>query len=203
MRAAADSVVKVEVRDCQGRGSGSGWIAGDAIVMTNAHVVEGTTRVTVRVEGTGPPYPAQPIHYDRLADIAILRVPEARGERALPIDATPRSFSRVAVLGFPFGHRYKARAARLVSVVGFRRRTPDGSGRHPPSFVRSGLGLGPGVSGGPVVDRAGRVVAMIYAGWASDRRRNHLAVASPAMRPALQRARSSSGTVDTGECHED
>ena len=109
-------------------------------------------------------------------------------------------YARVAVLGFPFGGRYKTRAARLGPTIPIPRGSDVGRPGGPARMVRSGLGLGPGVSGGPVVDRSGRVVAMIFAGSPLDRRRNQLGVPSSAMRTALRRALSSPGPVDTGRC---
>ena len=202
VKAAADSVVKVEVTGCERRGSGSGWIAGDGIVMTNAHVVDGSRDLDVRLEGMGPAYDAQPIYYDRSEDIAILRVREVSGEPALALNPTPRSGAWVAVLGFPFGRRYKARTAKLGRVIPLPPGTSVGHAGRPARSLRAGLGLGPGVSGGPVVDTRGRVVAMVFAVYRRDQLRNQLGVPSPAMRTALTRARSSRGAVKTGECRE-
>ena len=202
VKAAADSVVKVEVIGCDGRGSGSGWIAGDGFVMTNAHVVGGSKEVAVKLEGMGPPYEAQPIYYDPDEDIALLRVREATGEPALLLNLTPRLDSRVAVLGFPYGERYKARAARLGGIIRLPPGTSVGHPGRPARSLRAGRGLGPGVSGGPIVDTEGRVVAMIFALSRRGRVRSQLGVPSPAIRTALRRARSSSGAVDTGPCHE-
>ena len=58
---------------------GSGWVARDGVVVTNAHVVAGETDTTVQPQGVGPRYDAQAIWFDPRNDIAILRVPGSPG----------------------------------------------------------------------------------------------------------------------------
>ena len=53
VRRAADSVVKVLGTACGLGVQGSGWIAGDGVVVTNAHVVAGQDDTTVQLEGEG------------------------------------------------------------------------------------------------------------------------------------------------------
>lgn len=200
VKAAARAVVKIEVTKCGGLGEATGWIAGDGIVMTNAHVVERSTKLGVRVQGKGRPLDGEAIFYDRDADVSVLRVPGLRGTSALRLHPRPKVSSSVAVLGFPFGRRYKAREAVLGPTLPLPRGNRIGAPGRQASLLRSGLGLGPGVSGGPVVDTTGRVVAMIFGGSEVHRRRFQVAVPSPVMRAALRRALAAPRSVDTGTC---
>ncbi|MDQ4049922.1 MAG: trypsin-like peptidase domain-containing protein, partial [Actinomycetota bacterium] len=149
----------------------------------------------------GKPLDARPIYYDENEDISVLRVPGASGEPALRTNPRPKLRSSVAVLGFPFGRRYKARAARLGPTFPLPPDAPPKRRGRPATMLRSGLGVGPGASGGPVVDRGGRVVAMIFAATPLEQRRNQLGIPGPAMRTALRSALSSPRTVGTGSCH--
>jgi len=196
VKAAARSVVKVTVASCErGRGSGSGWIADDGIVVTNAHVVEDTRTIGVKLGGKGRTYNAKPIWYDDDEDVAILRVPGVRGRPALPIDGRPKRGTTAALLGFPRGGPYKVRPAKLgrrvrlptIRVEGrvFRRRTVATMR----AFAR------PGNSGGPVVDGKGRVVAMVFA--ARPGGLDAYGVPTPVVQKALKRA---GGPADTGRC---
>jgi S1-C subfamily serine protease len=199
VRAAARSVAKIQVAACGGRGEGSGWVAADGIVVTNAHVVHGSDAPGVRIEGLGKAYKAEPISYDEVDDIAILRTPALKGVTALPIAGRPQAGTAAVVLGFPFGGRYKAREARLGPTSPL----PEGAQQGGPRAITpllAGLGIGPGSSGGPVIDRDGRVVAMIFAGRDPNGGRDAFGIPSPIIREALKNALSSPQRVDTGGC---
>ena len=66
--------------------SGSGWVAGDGIVVTNAHVVAGQDETFVEPRGGGGRLEATAIAFDSKNDIAVLRVrgprPDAAAVRA-------------------------------------------------------------------------------------------------------------------------
>ena len=201
VQAVAKSVVKIVISGCGRKGSGSGWIADDGIVVTNAHVVHHFENFGVQVEGGGVAREATPILIDFKNDISILRVPGVKALPHLPIAGTPRVNSSAAVLGFPYGKRYKVRAARMGPTVPLPGRLqPDRPrGRRLITLVRANLGVAPGSSGGPIVDPAGMVVAMIFAKSVVD---SHIQYAVPArlIQRDLRRARQSSEAVDTGGC---
>src|SRR5919107_4053602 len=62
--AAARSVVKVLGTACGLGVEGSGWVAGDGLVVTNAHVVAGQDDTTVQLRGQGPHRDAQAVWFD-------------------------------------------------------------------------------------------------------------------------------------------
>jgi S1-C subfamily serine protease len=161
-RAAGRSVVKVEGTSCGLSVQGSGWVVGDGLVATNVHVVSGQedTRVLAL---SGESRAATIVYLDGRNDVALLRVP---GLAAPPLGvALSGPFPRpVALLGYP-------RDGRLVAVpatAGSSRvvLAPDAyeRGIRPRRVVPLRGAVEPGESGGPVVDRAGRVVAMIFGG---------------------------------------
>jgi S1-C subfamily serine protease len=193
VRRAAPSVVRVLGTACGLGVSGSGWVVGSGVVVTNAHVVAGQRDTTVDSLG-GPPLPAQAIAIDVPNDIAVLRV---AGLTAPPLEQTePRSGSAVAILGYPENGPLTAKpglAGRTSTVL-----SVDAYGRGPVrrritslrGLVRSGN------SGGPLVDSAGRVVGTVFAarieGGAG------YAVPPDVVDDAL--ARSRAGPVSTGDC---
>jgi len=198
---AARSVVKFFSTGCgEGHGggvSGSGWIAGEGIVVTNAHVVAGSEDTTVQIEGKGERHDAEAIWFDDFNDVAILRAPGVRGEPAFPIDVKPDPGTFAAVLGFPRGGPYTVKPARVGSTgrrSGFSPE-PGDRPRRRVTFLRAGVVRGN--SGGPVVDAAGRVVAMVF----GVRSGGHTAYAVPSsvVKSALGRAGS---PADTGRCEE-
>ena len=146
--------------------------------------------------GEGPGLDAEVIWFDPRNDLSILRVPGASGLRALPMNVNAESGTAAAVLGFPENGPYTVAPARLggtSTVV-----TQDAYGRGPVERTITSLRgqVRPGNSGGPAVDRSGRVLATIFAA-ATSRQRTGYGVPDSIVRDALQRARR---TVDTGPC---
>ncbi len=197
VRAAADSVAKIVSLACGHSGSGSGWVAADGLVVTNAHVVRGSDEIRVQMEGRGRLHDAESIWYDARNDIAILRAKGVRGAAPLPIVPKPRQGTPAAVLGFPGGGPYTVEPARLGATAKVSGRRVGGEiVRREVTSLRAGVR--PGTSGGPVVDGRGRVVTVIFAG----RLGGHGAygVPMPVVASALRRA---GPPVDTGACREE
>jgi S1-C subfamily serine protease len=193
--AAGRSVVKVLGTACGVGVEGSGWVAADGLVVTNAHVVAGQDDTRVLLRGSEPGLDAQAVAFDPTNDIAILRV-EGLNATPLQIERDPKSGTSAAILGFPLNGPYDVRPGRLGQtreVV-----TQDAYGRGPVrrriaslrGTVRSGN------SGGPMVDGDGRVVATIFAATTSGPRGGY-AVPNDIVRARLS---SSGNAVDTGPC---
>ena len=95
------SVVKILGNACGLGVEGSGWVAGDGLVVTNAHVVAGQDDTRVLLRGREPGLDAQrgrlrPAQRPRGAARAT-----GSTRRALPLAANPRSGTSAAILGFP------------------------------------------------------------------------------------------------------
>jgi S1-C subfamily serine protease len=193
--AAARSVVKVLGTACGLGIEGSGWVAGDGVVVTNAHVVAGQDDTRVLLEGREPGLPARAIAFDPRNDVAVLRV-DGLDAPALPIAASPRPGTSAAILGFPRNGPYDVRAGRLGQtreVV-----SQDAYGRGPVRRTITSLrgAVRSGNSGGPMVDGRGRVVTTIFAATTSGPRGGY-GVPNAVTRDAIDGA---SGPVSTGPC---
>ena len=196
VRAAARSVVKITGTACGLGVEGSGWVASDGLVVTNAHVVAGQDDTVVQVGGEGSTLDADAVAYDPRNDVAVLRV-SGLGAPALRIAPDPAAGASGAILGFPENGPYDVRAARIgaTSVV----RSQDSYGRGPISrsmtsirgLVRSGN------SGGPVVGDDGTVLTTVFAATVGGRVRGGYGVPNAIVRRTLAGAR---GEVDTGPC---
>ena len=195
--AASRSVVKVLGTACGLGVQGSGWVARDGTIVTNAHVVAGQDDTTVQVAGQGPHHDAQAILFDPRNDLAVLQASGVSGVPALGMAPNAAPGTSSAILGFPENGPYTVTPGRLgptTTVISedaygrgpIRRRITSVRGR-----VRSGN------SGGPAVDGNGRVVTTIFAATVSDGGGNGFGVPDTIVRDALARAR---GPVDTGPC---
>lgn len=196
VQAAAGSVVRILGTACGLGVSGSGWVAGPGIVVTNAHVIAGQDDTTVQLRGEGEKRDARAIAFSAADDIAVLRV-DGLDAPALPIaDEAPRGRAG-AILGFPKNGPYDVRAARLGDTE--RVLSPDAYGRGPfPRTITSFRGnVRPGNSGGPVVDARGRVVATVFASTRGSGTRGGFAVPNDIVRELLDGA---DGPVGTGPC---
>ena len=196
VRAAGDSVVRITGTACGLGVEGSGWVARDGVVVTNAHVVAGQEDTKVQVGGTGARQEADAIAFDPENDVAVLRV-DGLSAPALPIVDDPASGTSGAILGYPENGPYDVRAARIGSTREVE--SEDAYGRGPvsrPMTTIRGL-VRSGNSGGPVVDEAGRVLTTVFAATVGGRVRGGYGVPNDIVREALVGAR---GEVDTGPC---
>jgi S1-C subfamily serine protease len=189
------SVMKVLGTACGVGVEGSGWVAADDLVVTNAHVVAGQDDTRVLPEGEGAGLDAEAVAFDPRNDLAVLRV-DGLSAPPLKIAQDPKAGTSAAILGFPLNGPYDVRPGRLGQtreVV-----TQDAYGRGPVrrrivslrGIVRSGN------SGGPMVDGAGQVVATIFAATTSGPRGGY-AIPNDLVRRELAGA---NGAVDTGPC---
>jgi S1-C subfamily serine protease len=190
------SVVRVVGTACGLGVEGSGWVIAPETVVTNAHVVAGERDTTVQVAGESPGLAAVPILFDARNDVAILRVP-GLDLPALSLARAPAPQTPGAILGYPLDGPFAVEAARIGDTQNVE--TQDAYGRGPLSRLLTkvrGL-IRPGNSGGPVIDRAGRVIATIFAETTSPGPAGGYGVANASV--AADRARAH-GRVSDGGC---
>jgi S1-C subfamily serine protease len=190
---AGDSVVRVLGTACGLGVEGSGWVAGPGLIVTNAHVVAGEDDTTVTTR-EGASLEATPVYYNPENDLALLRV-----EADLPvlsIASERKSGTAAAVLGYPENGPYAASPARLGETR--EAISEDSYGRGPvPRPIASLRGsVRSGNSGGPLVDRRGRVLGTVFAATTTGAP-GGFAVPDEVVEKALEGAGAS---VDTGPC---
>jgi hypothetical protein len=197
VRGAGRSVVKILGTACGLGVQGSGWVAANGLVVTNAHVVAGQDDTTVQVGGQGAHLDAQAVWFDSRNDLALLRAPGVAGTPGLTVRTDAPEGTSAAILGFPENGPYNIAAARLgqTSTV----LSQDAYGRGPVRRQITSLRgrVREGNSGGPVVDGRGRVVTTVFAATVSDGGRSGFGVPDEVVTSAL---RSAGAPVDTGPC---
>lgn len=172
---------------------GSAVVVADERVATNAHVVAGAGRITVRThdrQSRG----ARLVHMDRATDLAILYVPGL----AAP---APRWRAEVergtegAVAGYPGGGRLTLRGARVRGEVTLDDESGAGTRE---VVVIQGL-VEPGNSGGPLLDLRGRVLGLVFANSSVDAGTG-FALSPAEVRPVIDATRTATDEVSSGAC---
>ena len=192
------STVQIGAFGCGGiAGSGSGFVPQAGFVVTNAHVVAGFDRLTVR-DSAGE-HDAVAIHVDPRLDLAVLAVP---GVGAPPIawasDPVGRG-TEGATLGFPGGRsEMVVRPATVVADLDAIGRDIYGDSQVRRKIVALSASVERGDSGGPFVTSGGLVGGVVFAGDPSGGTAYALAVDE--VRPAVEEAIRRNQEVGVGAC---
>ena len=135
----------------------------DGQVLTNNHVIRGATSIRIRVPGTGRSYSARVVGYDVTDDVALIRATGASNLKTLSTDSsTPAVGQAVTALG-------NARGTGTITsarghITGVRRSIEvgddQGGSERLTGLIETDAALEPGDSGGPLLNRAGKVIGM-------------------------------------------
>ena len=137
------------------QGMGSGFIVSpDGYIVTNAHVVDGASEVTVKLTDRRE-FTAKVMGADKRTDIALIKI-EAKNLPALDLAAKPavKKGEWVIAIGSPFGFENSVSAG---VVSGVHRALPNGQ---MVPFIQTDVAVNPGNSGGPLLNAAGQVVGV-------------------------------------------
>ena len=140
--------------------SGSGFIlTSDGYVVTNNHVVEGATSVTVKLYN-GEEYDAEIVGTDEMNDVALLKI-DATGLQAVTIVDSDQIEvgEEVIAIGNPLGELTFTMTAGVVSALD-REINTDGK---PINMLQTDVAINSGNSGGPLFDMNGNVIGITSA----------------------------------------
>ena len=141
-------------------GVGTGFVFDDrGHVVTNAHVVHGTSEIMVALSESDF-RSAELIGIDPISDLAVIKPAGFWGvPNSLPAGslADVRIGDEVLAVGYPFGI---GKSATRGIVSGMERVMPFSTWSWMMPFLQTDAAISPGNSGGPLVDRCGRVIAV-------------------------------------------
>ncbi|HYM96786.1 MAG TPA: MarP family serine protease [Candidatus Sulfotelmatobacter sp.] len=161
----AQAVVKVSSLGCGGLVTGSGFPVGVGYIVTNAHVVSGTSSHEIITPGSRE-MKATVVYFDPERDVAVLYVPEYTGP-GLTFGPAQRG-TRGAVIGYPGGGPEKVEPAIVDGSVPAQGRDIYNENLVTRQIFVMQASVHPGNSGGPLVDTEGRVLGIVFATSASD-----------------------------------
>jgi len=196
IQAAARATVRIVGRGCGGTVSGSGFAVSPGQVITNAHVVAGTSGTTITTP-TGQQIRATVVLFDPERDIAILSVPTLRLE-LLPQGDAVRGTTGAAI-GYPAGGPQRISPAVVNGSV-----VAEGRDIYGRNLVRRQIWITqadvqPGDSGGPLVDVGGNVLGVIFAASTTQPGQAY-ALTDAEASSDIQQARGLSQQVPVGSC---
>jgi serine protease Do len=137
------------------QGMGSGFIVTpDGVVLTNAHVVDGASEVTVKLADRRE-FVAKVVGVDKLTDTAVLKI-DAQNLPAVRIGnpAEARVGEWVLAIGSPFGFENTVTAG----IISAKSRSLPEEGYVP--FIQTDVAVNPGNSGGPLLNVKGEVIGI-------------------------------------------
>jgi S1-C subfamily serine protease len=160
-KADADGVAFIESKEAEGVASGSGVVLDDeGHVLTNNHVIEGATEVTVSLEENGSMYPATVVGTEPNTDLALLKV-EAPTSKLHPLKLGDSSKMEVGDPVVAIGNPYDLKrtvTSGIVSALQREIQAPDGVTID--NVIQTDAAINPGNSGGPLINSAGEVIGI-------------------------------------------
>ena len=192
------SVVKIRgvAPGCQKVLEGTGFVIAPNRVMSNAHVVAGSDSVTVEAEGQT--YDATVVSYDPNEDISILDVPNLPQRPLVFAEQPAKSGTDAVVLGYPGGGEFAATPARVRETIElngpdiYRTTTVNREVYTIRGTVRQGN------SGGPMINRAGQVLGVVFGAAVDDNDTGFVLTANEVSRQLTKI--NDTARVPTGAC---
>jgi S1-C subfamily serine protease len=147
--------------------AGTGMVINaDGLVLTNNHVIDGSTKITATVASTGTTYAATVLGYDQTGDIALIRLRNASGLTTVPIgnSASVKAGTAVVALGNAEGRGAITAKPGQVTALGQTITASEGGGSMAAEtlhgMIQTNADIVPGDSGGPLASSASQVIGM-------------------------------------------
>jgi S1-C subfamily serine protease len=144
-----------------GTATGSGFVVDkNGTIVTNAHVVDGASKVTVSLDEGGDAIDAKVLGVDNDSDVAVLKIdPNGKNLTVLPLGDSSKLVvgDPVVAIGNPFGLQ---RTVTTGIVSALQRQVDAPSGFPISNVIQTDAAINPGNSGGPLLDASGRVIGI-------------------------------------------
>ena len=194
---AIGSTVRVEAQGCGATFTGAAFSVAEGYFVTNAHVVAGAERVTLRgVAGLGR---GTVVLFDPDLDIAVVRATALRLPALFLAPQAPERGAVGAALGYPNGAGLTTLPAAVTARVRARGRDIYGQAPVVRDVLELRAAIEPGASGGPLVLPNGTVGGVVFAESRSDETVGY-ALDPAAVAVAIMPGIGETDPVDTGPC---
>lgn len=150
--------------------AGTGMIiSSDGLVLTNAHVLEGATSITVTYDGTTATHAATLVGEDAAKDIALIQIEGASGLPTVTFgdSSTAVSGDQVLAIGNALDLQDGGFTASQGIISGLGRSIQTDNDESLTGLLQTSAPISSGDSGGPLVNASGQVIGMDTASAAS------------------------------------
>jgi S1-C subfamily serine protease len=196
---AARSVVRLTgaAYACGQNQTGTGFVIGPELVMTNAHVVAGVDEPLVET-ADGQVHSGDIVYFDPTVDLAIVLF-QGLNTSPLSFAATLPAGASAVVSGFPFGGPFHSEPAGVVSVGPATMPDIYGESEAPRSVYTLAAKVEQGNSGGPLLTEDGAIAGVVFAKSAATEDVGY-ALTMEEVAPVIAQAPALTEPVDSGAC---
>ena len=158
--------VTATIADGSGEAAGTGMVlTSTGEILTNNHVIENATAITVKISNRSETYTAVPVGVDVHDDIAVLQAQGASGLTTIPLgnSSLVSVGDGVVAIGNAFNRSGPPTVTQgTVTALGrsITVRSDAGGSEQLSDLIETNAQLEPGNSGGPLFDATGRVIGI-------------------------------------------
>ena len=140
-------------------------ITSNGVILTNNHVINGATKISVTDVGNQKTYTAKVVGYDRSHDIAVLQLQNASGLQTAPLDTSNASVGEDVVGVGNAGGTGGTPSAAGGTVTALNQSITasdqgDGTSEQLSGLIETNADIQPGDSGGALVNTSGQVLGV-------------------------------------------
>jgi S1-C subfamily serine protease len=161
------ATVDITAKGANGQDEGTGMIiTSSGVVLTNNHVIDGSTRVTAQINGNGPTYRTAVLGTDAADDVALLQIESRSTFKTVKLGDSDviTVGDTVVAIGNALGLSGPETVTNgIISATGRSITVGDpnsGLTESLKNMFQSSAAINPGNSGGPLVDASGKVIGM-------------------------------------------
>lgn len=147
--------------------AGTGMVlTANGVVLTNNHVIEGATTISVTDVGNARTYNAYVVGYDRSQDVAVIQLMNASGLQTVNLGNSGATRVGEAIVGIGNAGgsggtpSYAPGSITALNQSITASDTGNGTTEKLSGLIETNAGIQPGDSGGPLADSSGKVIGM-------------------------------------------
>lgn len=199
LNAAAQAVARISgvAYACGTSSTGTGFVAAEDRIVTNAHVVAGVSDPVVELPD-GTVREGRIVYFDPVDDLAVIAVDDI-DVAPLPVADALVTGQEGVVQGYPYGGPFTMGGARVLSVGVVDVPDIHGTASAPRDIYALAAAVRPGNSGGPLLTPAGDVAGVVFARADSGEDIGY-AMTPAEFAPVVAQAPALTQSVSTGSC---
>lgn len=200
IRQATSVTSKVIAVGCNGGAeAGSSWPVATGYLVTNAHVVAGSSSVEIDTP-SGSHFTAKVVLFDPNTDLAVLYVPGLTLQPLTAVNSDPVRGTGGAVIGYPGGNSEQVVAAAVSGTEMARGYNIYGDALVTRDIEVLSARVIPGNSGGPIVNDDGQIIGVVFAASTTQPGQVGYALTIPQIESDLKAAQGKTSAVSTQGC---